>query len=93
MKKRHLKDLSAAECIDVVYTVKSDKRTYKDVAAQYHLSPTLVGRLVKNFEGQKNILSNKRRKEDIEWRTSDGLEVVVRRLLNANQPIWNSGLI
>ena len=66
MKRRHLKDISATECFDVVYAAKSSKQSFKDVASRYHISPILVSRLVKDYDGNQDLFSKKRKKEEFE---------------------------
>ena len=60
MKKRLLKQLSAAECFKIVSASVKDLRSHKDIAAEYHTCPQLVGRLVKSFKGNNSLIMKKR---------------------------------
>ena len=47
MTRRHLKDLTANEVVGIVYSYLKENLIMKDVAAKYHISARLVGKLVK----------------------------------------------
>ena len=46
MSKRNLKQLTADERVGVIYSYLKEHLLMKDVAAKYHISATLVGKLV-----------------------------------------------
>ena len=46
MSKRNLKQLTADERVGVIYSYLEEHLLMKDVASKYHISATLVGKLV-----------------------------------------------
>ena len=93
MSKRHLKDLSANEIVGIVYSNLKDFLPMKDIAAKYHISASLVGRLVAQHKADGDMISDQRRREEKEKTKSEKLEVVVRNLLAKNVPISSSSVV
>ena len=81
MKKRNLKQLTANERVTIIHGSIKHLHSFKDIAAQHHVSASLVGRLVKDFKAEGTLFKKKRATEDHNTRVNDSLEEVVKRLL------------
>ena len=66
MKKRQLKQLGADERIAIVHAYLKELRSMKDIAAERHISPALVGRLVKRYTSDDTMINKLRKKEQLE---------------------------
>ena len=64
MSRRHLKDLSADERIGIIHSYLEEHLFMKDVAAKYHISVGLVGRLVAQYKSDSNMINEQRSLED-----------------------------
>ena len=90
MKKRHKKQLDYTELVGIVHEYHHNKRAIKDIASEYHISPSLAGKLLKDFRQDKPIFDNRKAFEDEEIHKVQCVEVSVQHLLLNSCPIWNS---
>jgi hypothetical protein len=88
-----LKQLPAAECLDIVKSSLKELRSNQDIASEHHTCPLLVGRLVKNFKDTNSLITKKRHEEDQTEEISRTLEEVVRYQLANGRHIWSSTII
>ena len=65
----------------------------QDVASEHHISPQLVGRLVKGFRADITMITSKRQKEEMESHIEKSMDQVVTHLLSNHRKIWNSGVV
>ena len=63
LKKRRRKDLSVADVECIVASASKPYNLLKDVALQYRLTPSLVGRLVKEADAKPDLLDEQRERE------------------------------
>ena len=77
MSRRHLKHLSADERVNIIYCYLQEHLSMKDVAAKYHISSGLVGRLVAQYKRDSSMISAQRKLEEQKSETTEKLEMVV----------------
>ena len=56
LRKRHRRELSADEIADIVAATRKPYHKIKDVALQHRVTPSLVGRLVKDVEKDPEMI-------------------------------------
>ena len=60
MKKRHLKNLSADEQVDIIHSYLMEHLKMNDIASRHHISARLVGRLVSKYKTDRDMINDKR---------------------------------
>lgn len=89
-KRRRLRDLNVQEQAHIIHAVQHDFQQHKDVAAQYKIHPTLVGRLIKKNKADPFFLSKHLRKEQEKKAQTEATVHVVSKLLQRGAPIESS---
>ena len=90
MKKRNRKQLEYCELVGIVHEYKQNKRALKDIASQYHITPSLAGKLVKESRLDRPLFKERKQQEDQEIQNLECVELSVQNLLLNGCPIWNS---
>ena len=66
LRKRQRRELSADEIADIVAATKKPYCQIKDVALQHRVTPSLVGRLVKDVEKNPQMIQQLRDQVEIQ---------------------------
>ena len=93
MKKRHLKNLRSDELTQITDACLKQMRSHQDVAGQYGISSSLVGRIVRRSKNGGSLISDKRQREELSERKIQCIQQSVTNMLKHNTPIWNSAII
>ena len=92
-KKRHLKDLSKDEIEAIISSAKKPFYRHQDIAKDYRVTKSLVGRLVRESARQPEKMRKRVENEKILEDKKDAIEDVVTSLVSFNTPIFRAGQI
>ena len=90
IKKRKLRELSVHEQAQIVEAYTKAFKYQRDVAAEFHVSCALVGRLVKKNQVDPFFLSRQLGKQQADRANTEATEHVVTEMLRASRPIENA---
>ena len=86
-KKRHLKSLSDAEMDQIVAATKRPGWLMKDVAQQFNIAPSLVGKLCAEAERKPEVMARRRARRQLDADKRAAIEAVTLTTLRAGVPI------
>ena len=90
MKKRNKKQLDYTELVGIMHEHQVNMRSQKDIASIYHITPSLVGVLLKQYRSGLPIFNQRKTFEDDQINRIQCVELTVHNMLLNNCPIWNS---
>lgn len=90
VKRRPLRLLSVHEQAKIIHACTKDFARQQDVAAQYRVSPALVGRLVRQQRKDPFILSKKLGRQHRQQILVEAVELVVAEMMRTREAIENA---
>ena len=92
-KKRQLKQLTANHRIEILHSYLIEFKPQKDVAKEYRVSPSLVGRLARDFKSKPQMLDKLREGEISKSLMNEAIMDQTSAMLAKSIPITHAGKI